>query len=234
MKCHIMWHLSYDVASGREITSCNKMDKVKSNDWLLVDTLRFILSLRLYSSFITSGPGVNSLRLGVCYLKCDYPRPDIYSIRAGILVSGSILIVLSGMSGPLMAWEEVLMSKSGVYGLWSGVCGIKVIVNDLRSDVCGIRLDAYDLRSDVCGIRLDAYDLRSDVCGIRLDAYDLRSDVCGIRLDAYDLRSDVCGISLDAYDLRSDVYRLGSYAYHPRSDQRSIFISWLWAHCREQ
>ena len=41
--------------------------KIKRNDWLLVDTssqsLRFILSLRMNSSFITSRPGLEVIKL---------------------------------------------------------------------------------------------------------------------------------------------------------------------------
>ena len=40
-----------------------KRNEIKRNDWLLASSqsLCFVLSLRLYSSFITSGPGINHL-----------------------------------------------------------------------------------------------------------------------------------------------------------------------------
>ena len=44
--------------------------KIKRNDWLLADasnqSMRFILSLRLYSSFITSRPGPEVIKLFPC------------------------------------------------------------------------------------------------------------------------------------------------------------------------
>ena len=53
--------------TGLEIIKLEVILKVKRNDWLLVDTCpqaanhcAFTLSLRLYSSFITSGPGLSN------------------------------------------------------------------------------------------------------------------------------------------------------------------------------